>query len=90
MARGYYSRRFSYNIPYPKDLDAGSVQELVDGIKDSIDLEKLKDIKSYVSKLKLAINNQFPLWTQTAASFGAHVYAKNVGKKKTYLVHIKL
>jgi hypothetical protein len=82
MGYGYSSRRFSYESPDPEDLDSASVQELVDGIKDAIDAEKLKDTKSYLSKLKLAINNQFPLWTETSATFGAYVYAKGVGKKK--------
>lgn len=82
MAYGYSSRRFSYNSPSPKDLDSSSIQELIDGIKDAIDAEKLKETKSYLSKLKLSINNQFPLWTETASTFGAYVYAKSVNKKK--------
>jgi len=82
MGYGYYGRGYSYDSPSPKDLDSTSVQELVDGIKDAIDAEKLKDTKSYLSKLKLAINNQFPLWTQVASTFMAYAYAKKVGKKK--------
>lgn len=82
MGYHYSSRRFSYDSPEPEDLDSASVRELIDGIKDAIDAEKLKDTKSYLSKLKLAINREFPAWTETLATFSAYAYAKSVGKKK--------
>ena len=83
MAYGYYSKRYSYQSPAPSDLDSASVKELIKLLKLSIDNGKLRDLKSTLSKLKLAINESFPTFTNELAPFGAYIYAVKSGNKKS-------
>jgi len=83
MAYGYYSKRYSYQSPAPSDLDSASVKELIKLLKLSIDNGKLRDLKSALSKLKLAINESFPTFTNELAPFGAYIYAVKSGNKKS-------
>lgn len=83
MAYGHYSKRFSYTSPSPSQEDKNHVEELIDTLHNAINTDKLKDIKSTLSKLKLSINNEFPLYTQESCVFTAYVYAKNAGKTKS-------
>ncbi len=81
MSWGYGAR--NYAPPPPQDMVSEDVEELIKELKVSIDGEKLKDLKSVLAKLKLARNNEFPLYTLDTANFGAYIYAKNNGKKKS-------
>jgi len=83
MAYGYSSRRYSYESPTPSDLDSASVKELIILLKLSIDNGKLRDLKSTLSKLKLAINESFPTFTNELAPFGAYIYAIKSNNKKS-------
>lgn len=83
MGYKYHSKRFSYESPTPKKMDSAGVEELIDMLKASIDAGKLKDLKSALSKLKLSINNEYPVFTQESATFGAYVYAVKSGNKKS-------
>lgn len=83
MAYGYYGRGYSYESPSPKDMDNAGVEDLIKILKAAIDDEKLKDSKSALSKLKLSINREYPLFTQESATFGAYLYAVNNNKKKS-------
>lgn len=77
----FYSNKF-YNTTSPEDLHDNGVRELISLLKQSIDDEQLKDMRSYLSQLKLAINPNFPMFTRETATFGAYVYAVNENKKK--------
>lgn len=78
----YYSKRH-FTPASPQDNDDESVEKLIDKLKKNIDAEKLKDMKSALSKLKLSINNKYPLFTKDTATFGAYIYAINNKKKKS-------
>lgn len=73
----------NYAPATPQDMASEDVEKLVKELHDAIDGEKLKDLKSVLAKLKLARNNEFPLYTKDVANFGAYIYAKNKGKKKS-------
>jgi len=77
----YYQKQY-YNTPDPEELDDNDVEILIDTLKKNIDAEKIKNMKSALSKLKLAINKNYPLFTRTTATFGAYVYAVKSKKKK--------
>lgn len=79
---GYYGRGYSYETPSPKEMDTAEVNELIDILHSAIDNEKLKDTKSALSKLKLAIDSSNPLYTQASAPFTAYTYAVLNKKKK--------
>lgn len=81
MAYGYGSR--GYSNPIPIGVDDSDVETMINQLKVSIDGDKLKDTKSILAKLKLAINNNFPLYTQDVAYFGAYLYATKNKKKKS-------
>lgn len=83
MAWGYGYGSRSYATPTPMGMDDADVEELVKQLKTSIDGDKLKDIKSILAKLKLAVNDNFLLYTRDVAYFGAYVYAINNKKKKS-------
>jgi len=61
----------SYTVAEPEELD------------DKDDAEKLKDMRSALSSLKLAINNNYPMFTNITATFGAYLYAVTNKKKKS-------
>ena len=83
MAWGYGYGSRNYAPATPQDMASEDVEKLVNELHDAIDGEKLKDLKSVLAKLKLARNNEFPLYTKDVANFGAYIYAKNKGKKKS-------
>lgn len=83
MAWGYGYGSRSYATPTPMGMDDADVEELIKQLKTSIDGDKLKDIKSVLAKLKLAVNDNFLLYTRDVAYFGAYVYAINNKKKKS-------
>lgn len=68
--------------PSPRGMDDDVVQKLVDELFVAIDANKLKEMKSALKDLKLASNDNFPLYTQEAAPIAAYIYAKNNGKTK--------
>jgi len=82
MGYGYSSRRFSYESPVSTDVESDDIDNLIISMKDAIDNNKLKDAKSVISKLKLSINPDRPLYTEELVTFTAYIYAKKAGSKK--------
>lgn len=76
---GYYQ---PYTIARPEDMADDETAELIAQLKASIEGSKLADLRSTLSKLKLAINEQYPGFTELTAPFSAYVYAKEGGYKK--------
>ena len=72
----------SFNKPNKNVMDNNSTQTLIDELKQAIDEEKLKEIKSSIAKLKLVVNDDFPMFTQDTVNFGAYLYAVNNNKSK--------
>ena len=72
----------SFNKPDTSVMDNNGTQSLIDELKQAIDEEKLKEIKSSIAKLKLVVNDDFPMFTQDTANFGAYLYAVNNNKSK--------
>jgi len=89
---GYYSGRlgrYVYDVPTPEDMDDDNVEGLITQLKTAIEGNKLAEIKSALSKLKLAVNEKYPGYTERTAPFTAYVYAKEGFIKKQLTVYSK-
>lgn len=82
MGYGYYSKRYSYSSPSATMNDDVNIDVLISELHTTIDNTKLKELKSVLSKLKLSINNKYPLYTGESVVFTAYIYAKKIGNSK--------
>ncbi len=79
MAYNYKGGGYSYEIPQPTAVKNEIVEELIKNLTDIIDGKVLKAFKPVLAKLKLAINDNYPTFTQETVLFTAYLYAKKNG-----------
>ena len=83
MGYGYYSRRYSYESPSPIEMSDNDINTLINTLKEQIENNKLKDIRSTLSKLKLSTNEKYKDYVGFNAVILAYVYALKIGSSKT-------
>jgi len=82
MAYGHYSRRYSYESPSPVEVSDTDIKTLFDTLKEQIENNKLKDIRSTLSKLKLSSNEKYKDYVGFNAVIIAYIHALKIGSNK--------